>query len=104
MIVTLQLPAGSSRAKYGRANIDADQNGQIQVADFVAFTLLKVIGVTLVSGVASGSALSLLQAAEADYETNYIFQAYGRKLPDAPRLAAAVALMTANGEPSASLS
>ena len=104
MITTISVPNGTTQVSYGKIILQPDENSQLEVPDYVAFTLLKQAGVALVSGAAAGSALALLTAADQDWEANYIFQAYGKPLPVQPRLTAAIALLTANGEPTVSLS
>jgi hypothetical protein len=104
MITTISVPNGTTQVSYGKIILQPDENSQLEVPDYVAFTLLKQAGVALVSGAAAGSALALLTAIDQDWEANYIFQAYGQSLPAAPRLAAGITLLNARGEPASSLS
>ena len=101
MVVTIAIPSANRGVLYGQVQMLADASHHMLVPDYVAFTLLKLSGVSLASGTATGSAAALLAA--ADQEANYVFQANGQNLPAAPRLPGAITLFGSSGEPSASL-
>ena len=103
MVVTIAIPSANRGVLYGQVQMLADASHHMLVPDYVAFTLLKLSGVSLASGTATGSAAALLAAADQDWEANYVCQANGQNLPAAPRLPGAITLFGSSGEPSASL-
>jgi hypothetical protein len=99
-IVTIQCPLSVSRVGYGRVGLHPDGAGQLVVPDYVAKTMLTLPGVT--GPALTESAAALLAAVDEDFETNYLFLAFGRPLPDDNKVSAASALLAANGEPAVS--
>jgi len=100
MIVTLTFPSGIERVAYGAAGMMPDK-GTLDVPDYVAKSLLTLSGVTGPSVVGT---VPDLMAADADYELNYMFLAYGVRPPMTDVQAQAQVLFTARGEPPVSMS
>lgn len=100
-VVKIFLPASAEGAKYGRATIQAADDHGIDVPAYVAKQILTLPGVT--GPAQAQSSAALLAAADEDFECNYLFWAFGQPLPEADRLAAAAALLTANGDPAVAL-
>ena len=100
-IVMIQIPLSANGVSYGRSKLQADQNGQLQIPDYVAKTLLNLSGVT--GPAISGTEATLLAAADDDWEANYLFWAFGQQPPPTGKVAAASALLTTNGVPFVSL-
>lgn len=82
MIVTVTLPANATRVTYGALSFLADENQQLDVPAYVAKSFSTLGGVNVVGDI-SLTAAELLAATADDalFESNYIFQAYGKPLP-----------------------
>jgi hypothetical protein len=105
MIAIITFPHTISSVRYGIATMFPDPDHTMPVPAYVAKTLLTLPGVTGPS--LTDTALQLLSETEAgsEYEANNIFVAYGQSIPPTEtRIADAVTLMTARGEPAVSMS
>lgn len=107
MIVIVTLPAGKTRANFGQAQMLADNAGKLDVPDYVAKLLVSGAGCTCPSDLSAsvGSMLNALTDPDDKFAANYMFNAYGRPLPDIDSdiVAAAGALLAERGNPAVSV-
>jgi hypothetical protein len=79
-IVTLTFPPGTSRVKYGAAEMIVADDGTLDVPAYVAKALLALPGVT--GPAQKSSTATLLNGVKDDFELNYLFLAHGRAVPE----------------------